>query len=280
MVRGLFVGLTTLDVIQTVMDPVGPNEKVTALTSDIAVGGPAAVAAIAFAALGGHARLVTAIGSGPAAQAALLDLASTGVEIVDLAPDGFGLAPSTAIVVASTGERSVVSGSGHRPRLTDPGTLVDGEDVIVVDGHHPVLAAAAVRQAGDIPVVVDAGSHKPVFDEILPLATDVICSADYVHPHGLSPQDLQRLGPRLVAVSHGADPIEWWTSDDAGTVPVPPVTPVDSLGAGDVLHGAYAWSLATTGDRLASLEFGASAASQRVGIAGVRAWRGLLLGGA
>ena len=279
MVRGLFVGLTTLDVVQTVTDPVGPNEKVTALTSDLAVGGPAAVAAIAFAALGGHAKLVTAIGTGPAAQAALEDLASTGVEVVDLAPDGFGLAPSTAIVVAATGERSVVSGSAHTPHLADPGDLVDGEDVVVVDGHLPVLAAAAVQQAGTNPVVVDAGSHKPVFDAIFPLASDIICSGDYRHPGGLSPRDLQRLGPALVAVSHGADPIQWWTATDSGTLPVPPVSPVDTLGAGDVLHGAYAWSLATTGDRLASLGFAAAAASQRVGIAGARAWRGFLLGG-
>ncbi|MEN0069624.1 MAG: PfkB family carbohydrate kinase, partial [Propionicimonas sp.] len=80
MPTGLFVGLTTLDVIQLVDGLPAADAKTTARQSWLAAGGPAAVAAIAFAALGGRARLLTVIGDGAAAAAARADLAAAGVE--------------------------------------------------------------------------------------------------------------------------------------------------------------------------------------------------------
>src|SRR5690625_5980424 len=63
--RGVFAGLATLDVIHRVDASPGPDEKVTALSQFVAAGGPAANAAVTFAALGGHAVLLTALGRSP-----------------------------------------------------------------------------------------------------------------------------------------------------------------------------------------------------------------------
>lgn len=105
---GLFVGLATLDVVALVDRLPGANEKTTASQTWLAAGGPAAVAAIAFAALGGKASLLTALGSGVAADSVRADLASAGVEVVDAAPAGFELAVSTALVNPETDRKSVV----------------------------------------------------------------------------------------------------------------------------------------------------------------------------
>ena len=67
----MFVGLTTLDVLHRVERSPGPNEKVTALRQDVAAGGPAANAAVVFAAMGGTARLITSMGSDPLAAATI-----------------------------------------------------------------------------------------------------------------------------------------------------------------------------------------------------------------
>jgi sugar/nucleoside kinase (ribokinase family) len=270
---GLFVGLATLDVVQLVDRLPGGNEKTTARQTWLAAGGPAAVAAIAFAALGGRARLWTALGTSPAARLAAQDLAGAGVELVDVAPPGFELAVSTAFVDAATGERAVVSGSGHAPVFGKiAGPDLEGVGVVLVDGHHPALARSAAL-AAEVPVVVDAGSHKPVFDEIFPFASDVICSADYVHPGGLAPRGLLALGPRLVAVSNGGSALDWWTADAGGTVLPEPVTAVDTVGAGDVLHGAYCHALATGLDRVAALHRAVEVATERVRHPGPFAWR-------
>jgi sugar/nucleoside kinase (ribokinase family) len=287
-VGGLFVGLATLDVVQLVDRMPRPNQKTIADQSWLAAGGPAAVAAIAFAALGGRARLWTALGATPAARLVAADLASAGVEVIDVAPPGFELAASTVLLDGGTGDRAVVSGAGHVPRFGKiAGPDLSGMDVILLDGHHAALARSAALAASprpeeprgtrgvtkDIPVVIDAGSHKPVFDEVLPLASDVICSADYIHPAGLPPEGLRTLGPRLIAVSHGSEPLEWRTADSSGTVTPPPAKAVDTVGAGDVLHGAYCFFLASGLDRVPALERAVATAAERVRHLGPFAWR-------
>lgn len=283
-VGGLFVGLATLDVVQLVDRLPAPNEKTVARQTWLAAGGPAAVAAIAFAALGGRARLWTALGSSPAAQVVAADLAAAGVEVVDAAPPGFALAASTVLLDAGTGHRAVVSGSGHAPAFAKiAGADLSGVDVVLVDGHHAALCRSAALAAsrgpeepaptGRLPVVVDAGSHKPVFDDIWAFATDVVCSADYVHPAGLAPTGLLGLGPELVAVSHGGDPLHWWTAEASGDVPPPRVEAVDTVGAGDVLHGAYCYHLAGGAARPEALRRAVATAAERVRHLGPFAWR-------
>lgn len=273
---GLFVGLATLDVIQLVNGMPGPNQKVTATESWLAAGGPAAAAAVAFSALGGSATLITALGRTPAADLVRADLTASGVTVIDRAPNAFQLAPAVVIVDATTGERTVVGGSVHPPETLPVGeTLLHGCDVVLLDGHHPALARAVVPAAAarGVPVVVDAGSHKPVFDELWSCVSDVICSADYAHPSGGAPETLRECGPSLVAVSHGGEPLQWWTPNETGEVPVPRVDVVDTLGAGDVLHGAYAYALAAGMPRTEALAFGVAAASRRVSTVGPFSWR-------
>ncbi len=62
MMRGIFVGLSTIDVVYNVDEFPQTNTKVVAQSQSIFVGGPATNAAIAFSRLGGEAALVTAVG--------------------------------------------------------------------------------------------------------------------------------------------------------------------------------------------------------------------------
>ena len=273
---GWFVGLATLDVVQRVDRFPEPNQKVVATDTWLAAGGPATNAAIAFAALGGRAVLWSALGAGAAADVVRADLADAGVEVIDVAPPDWGITASSVLVEAATGQRIVVSGSAHQPDLgiTPVPDLSDAQ-VVLVDGHHPALALAATRAAADrgLPIVVDAGSHKPVFDGLFVLASDVLCSADYLHPGGLDASALLGLGPQLVAVSHGADPLQWWTATGTGQVIPPAIEAADTLGAGDVLHGAYAHALAEGAGREAALEAAVRAATVRVAHRGPLDWR-------
>jgi sugar/nucleoside kinase (ribokinase family) len=276
-VGGLFVGLATLDVVQLVDRLPSANEKTVARQTWLAAGGPAAVAAITFAALGGRARLWTALGGSPSARLVASDLAGAGVEVVDVAPPGFELAASTVLLNSVNGERAVVSGSGRAPAFGKiAGPDFTGVDVVLVDGHHAALGRSAALGADGLPVVVDAGSHKPVFDGLLPFASDVICSADYVRSGGLAPDDLLALGCDLVAVSHGDAALEWWTPEASGAMQPKRVKAVDTVGAGDVLHGAYCFGLASGLGRVDALERAVAAATERVQHLGPFAWRSAL----
>ncbi|ASC74114.1 Sulfofructose kinase [Halomicronema hongdechloris C2206] len=102
--------------------------------------------------------------------------------------------------------------------------------------------AEAARQRG-LPVVIDAGSWKPGFETLLPLATHVICSANF-YPPGCSSPDaalsyLQHLGIPQVAMTRGAEPILYNRQQSWQALPVPQGPVVDTLGAGDIFHGAF-----------------------------------------
>jgi len=280
--RGLFVGLTTLDTAYRVAALPGPNAKISALSQELAAGGPAANAAVTFAGLGGRAELITALGGHVLARYAAAELGRRGVDVRDAAPAGDPEpAVSSIYVVDSTGDRSVVSVNGAGVSPPAPAELpVAGAGMVLVDGHHPELALAAAKAArkAGVTVVLDGGSWKPVLDALLPLVDVAVCSADFRSPGAATSEEsaaaLLRRGVPSVAVTRGADPVRWWWGSKSGEVQVPRVAVRDTLGAGDVFHGAFGYAVAASrGIGLpAALAFAAEVAAVRCGVAGLRAW--------
>jgi sugar/nucleoside kinase (ribokinase family) len=280
---GVFVGLATLDVIHRIAKAPAVNQKITSTAQFVAAGGPAANAAVTFAALGGDAILVTALGDGPVADLIRADLAAYGVRVLDAAAGTTRAVPVSAVsVVESTGDRSVVSldaVNSDTPPPKDLGHLVADADVVLVDGHHPLITRAAVRQAAAraITLVVDAGRWKPVMNDIIPYATDMVCSNDFRMPSaddpGATAAALVRSGVRTVVSTHGGDPVEWWSDGESGSVPVEPVLVVDTLGAGDAFHGAYSYFSTQLESGVAErIDRSARVAALRCSVVGPRAW--------
>jgi sugar/nucleoside kinase (ribokinase family) len=276
---GLFVGLTTLDVVHTIRTALAPNEKATVLRQEIAAGGPAANAAVTFAALGGAATLISALGTHALARVAADELAARGVTVVDATPMAVE-APAVSLVrvVDATGERSVSSTNASGVTAAPPAgmdALVSSADVVLVDGHHAELALAAAEAArrAHVPVLLDGGSWKPSLRRLLNHVDAAICSADFAAPGGSSTVDsLLGAGVMSVAVTHGGDPIVWATQAERGTLSPPQVPVRDTLGAGDAFHGAAAFALARGDDWRTSLEFAATVAAVRVQHPGPRDW--------
>lgn len=280
---GIFVGLATLDVIHRIAKAPAVNQKITSTAQFVAAGGPAANAAVTFAGLGGDAILVTALGDDPVAELIRADLAAYGVSVVDAAAGTIRAVPVSAVsVVESTGDRSVVSLDAVNSDASPPedlGDLVTNADVVLVDGHHPLIARAAVRHAAAraTTLVVDAGRWKPVMSDIVPYATDMVCSNDFRMPGADDSRStaaaLVRRGVRTVVTTHGGDPVDWWSDGESGSVPVEPVVVVDTLGAGDAFHGAYSYfSTLLKGGVAECIERSARVAALRCSVVGPRAW--------
>ena len=280
---GVFVGLATLDVIHRVHSNAQANEKITATAQFVAAGGPAANAAVTFAALGGRATLVTALGHGPVAAIIRDDLAEYGVDVIDVDPERRSQAPVSSISVSeSSGERAVVSIDGTQDEVSPPAGmtgLLEGADVVLIDGHHPLLALAAAHaaQTMGIPVVIDAGRWKPVMTELMPYADSVVCSDDFRYPGTDSSfqtaQELVVRGIPTVVTTHGAAPLLWWRDGNDGQVPVPATEARDTSGAGDAFHGAYCYFQAAPGIGLIQCLEGASrVAALRCSVFGPRGW--------
>lgn len=292
----LACGAAVLDVQQTVDRLPAPDEKLVASDLLVGSGGPAANAAVTAAAFSVGARLVTRIGDSALGTLIGADLAAHGVEVIDRAGPREQPAVSTVLVTRGTGQRAVVSVNASRygselpvigPDAEDwARALVHGTDVLLVDGHHLDLAlplAAAARAAG-IPVLLDGGSWKPGLERLLALVDIALISAVLQVPAGLggstgNPGDdvlatVSALGPSVVARSRGPLPIDVLTGAGRAEVPVPHVEVVDTLGAGDVLHGALSAWLAVRGpdDLRDGLAWAARIGADSCTAAGARGW--------
>ncbi|WP_189056109.1 PfkB family carbohydrate kinase [Longimycelium tulufanense] len=291
----LLVGLCTVDLVQRVTELPSPGQKAQSLVADLAAGGPAANAAVAVAATGGDPTLVTALGQHPLAALARADLEQQGVRVVDLSPEHAAAPPVSAVMVReSDGERTVVSrNSAEIPAHPDDviPDLVARSAAVLVDGHHPEIALATAREARrqGVPVVLDAGSWKPVLNELLPLVDVCACSSAFTVPgptrfsaavHGFGvPVLIRTAGPEPVTWScvygHAPDGTPLVVG---GQVPVAPVPARDTLGAGDVWHGVFALGVACLGRTPGPAELpglvGAAndVAGLRVQHVGPRAW--------
>ncbi|MBM2621442.1 carbohydrate kinase [Actinoplanes sp. LDG1-06] len=259
----LCVGLATVDLVYRVDRVPGVDEKAQALSAEVAAGGPAANAAVTAAALGAPVTLVTAIGAHPLGGLIRSDLEKRSVRLIDAAEGSDGLPPiSTVVVEDATGRRTIVSRNAGDLAYRVPETGLPDADLTLVDGHHPVLAVAAARAARRL--VVDAGTWRPVFADILPHADVVACSAAFHHPDGFTAPD--------VIVTHGPDPVTWTRDGRVERIPVPPVDAADTAGAGDAFHGALAFALHSGAPMRDAITSAIRVAGVRVRHPGPRSW--------
>ena len=269
------VGLATVDLVQRVDRLPGVDDKAEALAAEVAAGGPATNAAITAAALGATVTLVTAVGAHPLGGLIRADTETYGVRLLDATPSARTPPPVSAVTVLDrTGERTIVSrNAGGTDVAVPPGlaAVLDTADLVLADGHHPLLARAAA--ASGRPLLLDAGTWRPVFADLLPHADVVACSAAFRLP---GPADvragLRAAGVRRGAITRGPAPVSWWSGDRTGEVAVPPVAAVDTAGAGDVFHGALAVALARGDELVPALSRAVRIAGIRVRHAGPRAW--------
>ncbi len=281
--KALFVGLATVDVIYTVDAVPGRNQKLSVPAQEVCAGGPATNAAVTFACLGGRAELVTAAGRHPLATVIREDLSRRSVRLHDLARSRREVPPvSSIMVVPATGERTVVSAnaavfSDLRARFNPQ--WLRGVSILLVDGHYMPLCVVAARhaRAQGIPVVMDSGSWKTGMDELLKFVDIAICSDDY-RPPGCSNTDdvfrfLRAENIRRMAITRGSSPIRFEEDGKRGRIAVERIRPRDTLGAGDIFHGAFCYYASETGLHFrAALEQSAQVAGFSCLYPGTRSW--------
>jgi sugar/nucleoside kinase (ribokinase family) len=252
--HGLFVGLTTLDCIYQVESMPQPNQKVVAIASTLAAGGPATNAAVTFQHLGNEATVLSGVGQHPVHHLVTADIQQQGVAIADLLPTHPEPPPVSSIFVTQeTGDRAVVSMNATKCQATvdqipsETLSALDHRDIdlVLIDGHQMAVGAAIADLANQhgMLVVVDGGSWKPGFESVLCHADVAICSANFFPPGCQTPDEvmqyLTHLGVASIAITQGDRPILYESGNTRGSLEVPSIKAVDTLGAGDVFHGAW-----------------------------------------
>jgi len=262
---GLFIGLSTLDIIGYVENAPTADQKVDALDVWVGAGGPTTNAAVTFRRLGGEARLIAAWGPGSVSSLALHDLSSEDVETTDVYASGDF--PTSLVTVDAAGHRSVVSRNAAflRTRSTTRDDIPTEVSVLTFD-RHGLQTVHEVLDHGLLPMgtlrVADLGTFNETSRDVLALADVVVVPASGLprearqSPAGF----IRRAGGQRFVVTNGSKPMIVADGDTIVEIPVRDVSAVDTLGAGDVFTGALSFHL-VEGDLLRAVRAAADIAS-------------------
>jgi sulfofructose kinase len=151
----------------------------------------------------------------------------------------------------------------------DPDALVAKADAVLADNRYPcfVTPVCEAARARNIPCVLDFDKPTPFDDPMLELSTHVIASADALREAtGIKDlrQALLKIGQELdcfLAVTDGPAGYYWLERGAVRHSPAFKVEVVDTLGAGDVFHGAFTTRLIETDDVIEAMRFASAAAA-------------------
>jgi sulfofructose kinase len=224
------------------------------------IGGPAAVAALAVARLGGVAHLLSRRGDDAAGERLQELLEAEGVKT----HFQLGAAtPVSAVLVTPEGERFIFP---YRPALPEE-LLLSQEDLLgearalLLDGRWATAGyrlGQAARARG-LPVVLDLDRDREEDWRLIQVATHVVASEELALKKGGVDVLLAQLQALEVfaAVTLGAEGVAY----AGGRVAAHKVHVRDTTGAGDVFHGAFTLAVAEGQTELEALEFASAVAA-------------------
>ncbi|MFA5204151.1 MAG: PfkB family carbohydrate kinase [Lentisphaeria bacterium] len=215
-------------------------------------GGPAATAICAVARLGAKTSFISAVGDDFRGQAILKALAKEGVDSSNVKLRLGAESPvAFCWIQENTGKRSIAWSHGSiKPLLPEEVNVAVIRDAALLhlDGHHTdaaIHAAKIARDAGTT-VSLDAGSMVPRIDELVALADLVIASEKFSERFTgdtdpvVAVKKLFTKNTKFAVVTLGDKGCIGFDGKQLYRQAALAVDVVDTTGAGDVFHGAFA----------------------------------------
>ncbi len=249
------LGMAVLDRIFSVPAlPSGPTKAYATAMREVG-GGPASTAAAAIMRLGGQARLFARVGDDDVGGSILAELEREGVDAAGVRRIAGARSAWSAVAVDPAGERLILNTPGCGLDVApDWVTELGNTGALLTDMGWPRGAAHALglARAAGIPSVLDADlGPDPAAATLFRLADHVIFSgaalthhARMTDPEAGLRRMLEAAPDAVLGVTVGADGFLWLERGAIRHSPAMRVQVVDTLGAGDVFHGAYALALA------------------------------------
>ncbi|MBB4382420.1 sulfofructose kinase [Bradyrhizobium sp. Rc3b] len=280
-VHVICLGLSALDQVWRVDRPFsGGSEKIKAVEYGTLGGGMAANASVAVAKLGASVAFWGRAGNDAAGHEMKSAFTAEGVDIENFRLFADGRSSVSGVIVDNSGERQIVNFRGLYPEAADwlPLETVARASSVLADPRWVEGAATLFREARarGIPTVLDGDmADAEVFERLLPLTDHAIFSEPALTAFGGSAKDetlaaLARFGCRIIAVTRGEEGVSWYENGCLHRQAAFAVDVVDTTGAGDVFHGAYALAIGAGLDVRDAMAFSAAAAAMKCRHAGGR----------
>ena len=273
--RILCIGMPVRDLTFRVPGLPARGSKENATHFDEICGGNALNGAIGIVRLGGRASICGPMGDARETTSRYIyeKMAEEGIDTSHLIHMPGLVTPISNIMIDPSGERTIVTFRDPElwnVRLPAPDTLLDDCDAILTESRAAAFCTdlcAEARRRG-IPVVVDVDRAMSLREGLLTASSHLIFSSEPlqetadVADDGEALQKIARLTPSFLAGTRGAQGTVWLDEHHhLQQTPAFPVHTVDTLGAGDVFHGAFALAITEKQDLRSALRFASAAAA-------------------
>ena len=248
----LCVGHACYDLVFSIDHQPGPDEKTTADDFVSCGGGTAANAAMTVAKLGYSVAFCGYLGDEIYGHEHLEEMHTVGVN-TDLVVRGPASTPLSAIFVKPDGARSIVSYKGDTNGLTaaDVDFTIARPKVVLFDGHQASLALSVADWAHSkgITTVVDADTHNHGNIALVPICDYIVASERFACEYSNvdTPEEgmvnMAKVASNVV-VTLGERGLIWQRGKQRGRLEAFEVQALDTTGAGDTFHGAFAAGVA------------------------------------
>ncbi|MCP4047026.1 MAG: sugar kinase [Gammaproteobacteria bacterium] len=261
-------GVAVVDFVFNVDEMPTRFEKYRATDAVIVGGGCAANAAVAITRLGGHASLAARLGDDDMAEIILADLQREHVNTDLVVRAKNGRSSFSSVYVDPRGERQIMNfrGAGLE-ESTQWLDAIPHTDAVLTDNRWPPGTAktAEIARRRDVPGIVDA--EDPIDIESLTNASHIAFSKQglvALTGESDSARALKSLTTRLTSwlcVTDGPNGVYFLANGQVEHIPGFTVEVKDTLGAGDIWHGAFALRLAEGASEDQAIQFANAAAS-------------------
>jgi len=238
-------------------------------------GGNALNAAIAIARLGGRVAFAGPMGDARETSSGfILDrMTAEGIETSHIVRMPDVSTPVSAIIIDATGERTLTiyrDPALWTVKLPETDELLDDCRAVLVESRCAEFAISLCTEARrrGIPVIVGVDRAMSLQDGLLTAASHLLFASEQVQEtagiadDGEALRRLAQLTPAFLAATRGPRGTIWLNeTGELEETSAFPVQAVDTLGAGDVFHGAFALGLAEGKGAREALRFAAAAAA-------------------
>lgn len=271
----LVIGRSCLDYIAVVNRFPAENQKLPLEFRLTEGGGQGGTSSCCIARLGGMVAYVGKLGDDGEGRFCLKRLKDFGVatEFVEIVKGG-KTPVAYVFITAGSGARSIIYERNTLPKIRIDATLrklVGQTGVALLDPEVTYLGGQLKKIAGsNVKVIYDSERWRKGIEDIMNTADYFIPSSEFLEADELQlhgrpfNQRIMKLNNMVAGnliVTHGEKGAYYITDDTLYNVAVPEITAVDTVGAGDNFHAAFALALAKGFDLPQSVKFSVAVAS-------------------
>jgi len=247
------IGACVMDTLVTL--PCFPEEdtKLRANNTKNAGGGPVGTGLVAVSKLGENAEFLGVLSDDNGGKFLINDFEKYGVgtKNIEVIP-GFQSFTSVVWLNEEKGTRTCVFDKGNLPELTLNDSQIDAiknADLLMVDGNElsAAVEAAKIANENSTKVLYDAGGLYEGVEKLLKYTDILIPSLEFSLAHtgcdnaeSAAKKLYELYNPEVVVITCGNKGGILFDGNDIINYPIYPAEVVDSNGAGDVFHGAFA----------------------------------------